>query len=135
MFDQKYTLQLTENQARIISEALDLFSRIGMGQLKEVVSVLRQNPLPNSNLEERINFLSEIRNKLDILAKYWMKGPGYHGITSKLISDKFRIAWDIQQVIRHRLAWDRKSEGGFTIDFDDPMVTSEEPLPKIDAVK
>ena len=61
MFDQKYTLQLTEKQARIISEALDLFSRIGMGQLKEVVSVLRQNPLPNSNLEKRLIFFSKLK--------------------------------------------------------------------------
>lgn len=134
MSDQKYTLHLMEKQARVIIDALDLFARIGMGQLKEVAYVLRQNPLPSSDpdLEARTNLLSDIRDKLDVLARYWMNGPGYYGITSKSISDRFKIAWDIQQVIRHRLAWDRKPAGGITVDFDDPMKTSEEALPKIE---
>jgi hypothetical protein len=137
MSDHKYTIHLTERQARVIVDALDLFSRIGMGQLKEVAYVLRQNPLPSydPDLEIRTNLLFKIRDKLDILARYWMKGPGYYGITSKSISDKFRIAWDIQQVVRHRLAWDRNPKGDITIDFDNPMKTSEEDLPKIEVEK
>jgi hypothetical protein len=137
MSDHKYTLHLTERQARVIVDALDLFSRIGMGQLKEVAYVLRQNPLPSSDpdLEARTTLLSEIRDKLDTLSRYWMKGPGFYGITSKSISDRFRIAFDIQQVIRHRLAWDRNPQGDITVDFDNPTKTSEEDLPKIETVK
>lgn len=132
---KSYTLHLTEKQARVIVNALDLYSRIGMGQLKEVAYVLRQNPLPKADpeLDARITLLSDIRDRLDTLSRYWMNGSGYYGITSKSISDVFRTAWDIQQVIRHRLAWDRNPKGGITVDFDNPMVTSEEALPKIEA--
>jgi hypothetical protein len=136
MSDHKYTLHLTERQARVIIDALDLFSRIGMGQLKEVSYVLRQNPLPEPEAERdaRITLLSDIRERLDMLSRYW-NANGFSGITSKSISDRFRIAWDILQVIRHRLAWDQKPEGGITVDFDEPMVTAREFLPTISLVK
>ena len=44
----------------------------------------------------------------------------------------FRIAWDIQQVIRHRIAWDRNPKGNITVDFDSPLKTSDEQLPIIE---
>ena len=40
-------------------------------------------------------------------------------------------AWDIYQVIRHAYAWKRYPEGGWTVDFNEPMKTGHEPLPEI----
>ncbi len=133
MSNKKYALHLTEKQARVIINALDLYSRIGMGQLKEVAYVLRHNPIPASasEAENRSSILIDIKDELDVLSKLWMNGSGYHSINSSKISDVFRIAWDIQQVIRHRLAWDRNPKGEITVDFDTPLVTSDEVLPKI----
>jgi len=50
---------------------------------------------------------------------------------SEKIHDVFRIAWDLQQVIRHRLAWDRNPKGGIQVSFDDPLKSSREPLASI----
>lgn len=134
---KQYTLHLTEKQARVIVNALDLYSRIGMGQLKEVAYVLRATQKLNDNtdveIQERSDQINIIRDRLEAISRYWMNGSGYHSITSQKISDVFRVAWDIQQVIRHRLAWDKNPKGDITVDFDDALKTSEEQLPTIES--
>jgi hypothetical protein len=132
MSEQKYVLHLTEKQAQVIVNALDLYSRIGMGQLKEVAHILRLNPNSSDNTSDILN---DIYNELIDLSKLWIGGSGYYGIFSDKISDVFRTAWDIQQVIRHRLAWDRNPEGGIFVNFDKPINTSKEEFPKIEHEK
>lgn len=53
------------------------------------------------------------------------------------------VAWDVYQVTRHRLAWDRARADGHTgdrppawgVSFDEPLQTSPEPLPQMTAVE
>jgi hypothetical protein len=52
----------------------------------------------------------------------------YHGIFSDKIPDEARVAWDLHQVIRHRLSWDDQPEGGITVNFDTPMKYGKEEL-------
>jgi hypothetical protein len=133
---KRYTLHLTEKQARVIVNALDLYSRIGMGQLKEVAYVLRAQNIgakTDAEIQEHSDQINIIRDRLEALSRYWMNGPGYHSIASQKISDVFRVAWDIQQVVRHRLAWDRNPKGDITVDFDNALKTSKEPLPQIES--
>ena len=130
--DKPYRLAITEKQARLIVDALDLYSRIGMGQLQEVAFVLRSN-----SFEDTIDFgiLDKVTELLRKASSYWMNGSGgYHGIYSDKINDNFRVAWDLQQVIRYRLAWDRNPEGGIQVHFDEPMKTSLEELAVIKKV-
>jgi hypothetical protein len=124
--NKPYHLSMTELQAQVIINALELYSRIGMGQLQEIVYVLRMNSSPGA-----IDF--DALDKVEKLAReassYFMKGSGgYYGISSNKINDSFRVAWDIQQVIRYRLAWDRNPEGGIQVHFDEPYKTSAEEL-------
>lgn len=119
--ERQYTVTLSERQVRVIKDALDLYSRIGMGQLKEVVNILCLN---KDDRENRHDIISIIRNSLESLSNLWIGGSGYHGITSRKISNSFRVAWDIQQVLRHRVSWDREPKGGITVNFDEPMITS-----------
>lgn len=128
MTDRHYTLTLNEHQAYVIKEALDLFSRIHMGQLDTVADVFV------AYAQERgFDTLSFLRDELDNLSPIWtgLHKHAYHGIHSPKISDKARVAWDLQQVIRHRLAWDREPKGGIYVDFDTPMRSSAEPLASI----
>jgi hypothetical protein len=122
-----YHLHMNEKQAQIIIHALDLYSRIGMGQLEEVVTILRQNI--NGSNKDTLGKLEEVGRLIREASSYWMGGAGsYYGINSEQISDSFRIAWDLQQVVRYRLAWDRNPEGGIQVIFDDPIQTSKEPF-------
>jgi hypothetical protein len=125
--DYSYKLSLTEAQARIIIDALDLFSRIGMGQLYEIAHVLRTNVIGSqTNLSDRLDAIDKLTREASAC---WMDcAGGYYGITSNNISDVYRIAWDLQQVIRYRLAWDKNPNGGIQVQFDRPLKSSNEPL-------
>jgi hypothetical protein len=125
--DKPYQLFLTEKQAQVLVNALDLYSRIGMGQLSEVAYVLRLNALGNPN--GQADALAKVEKLTREAASYWMGGSGsYYGIFSDKINDSFRVAWDLQQVIRYRLAWDRNPEGGIQVNFDKPLKSSQESL-------
>ena len=123
--DRPYNLSLTERQAQVLVDALDLYSRIGMGQLTEISHVLRMNS----------KAVDEVDMMLREASYCWMGGAGsYYGITSDKINDVFRVAWDLQQVIRYRLAWDRNPDGGIQVHFDEPLKSSAEPLAVIKKV-
>lgn len=125
----KYNIVVDEQQARILVAALDLYSRIGIGQLTEVVRVYNyewKTPIPT------VDRLVEVMNEAKHVIGF---GPGgSYGIHSPNVHDVFRRAFDIQCVIRHRLAFDRTPEGGFGVDFDTPRQIGELPLPTISHV-
>jgi hypothetical protein len=60
-----------------------------------------------------------------------MHGVGaYHAIGSHKTSDASKTAWDVYQVIRHRLAWEQNPKGDpMSVQFDKLMKTATEPLP------
>lgn len=127
--DRPYHLSLTERQAQVITEALDFFSRIGMGQLEEIAHVLRVYTKPSESSSLQSYRLDELKRLIREAANVWMGSPcGCHGISSEEIGDVFRVAWDLHQVIRHRLSWDRHPNGGLQVSFDTPMKYSQEPL-------
>ena len=127
--DRPYQLSLTERQAQVLTEALDLFSRIGMGQLEEIAYVLRSYTKPSESSSLLSSRLDELKRLAREASNVWMGSPfGCRGISSEEIGDAFRVAWDLHQVIRYRLAWDRNPNGGLQVSFDTPMKYSQEPL-------
>jgi hypothetical protein len=125
---KKYTLTLTEEQAGILVDALDLYSRIGIGQFEECVRVF------DHALELPIETRDACKASLDH-AKFVIAGlpsGGSHGIHNPKVRDAFRVAYDIQQVVRHRIAWDRNPEGNRSlVHFDEPRQISKHPLATI----
>lgn len=114
-----YQLLLTPQQAKVIIAALDLYSRIGQGQLQEIAQVVRKNDgIPTDRIDAVTSIAREAASTLMI----------NFGIFSDKLNDVFRVAWDLQQVIRNRLAWDHKPTGGIQVDFDNPVRSSKEPL-------
>lgn len=130
---KKYLLELTENQCWTLKSALDLYSRIGAGDIEEILLYVR--PKNSAHVSELArNFMRLAHNVVT-----GFDGYGHWGITSPEILDTFRIAYDIEQVVRNRLAHDSIRPGdtkGMRVDFDVPVRTStEESLPKIEEVK
>ena len=134
-----YTLTITENQARLIAQALELVSRVQMGQWPEFIDWLPHRHLFDwHDLREKLQpVMSEhFRKAKPEGCQYAIDGWGSHyGIYSEFIPDTARVAWDLQKVIQHRLAWDRNPEGGFTVDFDKPAHAGKEPLAIIKLVE
>ncbi len=122
-----YTLNMSEEQAQILVRALDLYSRIGIGQFEEILDVY--DPLHKRVPVEARDAARRLLNS--VKAVYGHPANGSNGIHSPEVRDEFRAAYDIQQVVRHRLAFDRHPEGGFQVNFDEPRQISQLPLPSI----
>lgn len=121
--ERKYNITVTESQALLLERALDLFTRIGIGQFENIIEVYDHDFRLDAETKEHM------RTGTDI-AKRAVGHPtnGSYGIHNTAVSNDFRVAYDLQQVIRHRRAWARCPGGGFGVSFDEPYSISGVPL-------
>lgn len=127
---RKYNLEITEKQAKIIIQSLDFFSRMGCGQWNEIF----YHPSIGFSKEPNINEIA--RNNINF-TKNLIMGLGKNEFIGIFESDECnKIAWDILQVIRHRIAWDNEPRGGIQVIFDTPFKSSkQEKLSKIKLIE
>jgi hypothetical protein len=131
-----YTLTINKEQARIICEALEVYSRLKHGQIHELRELFRDRwCAPNSPF----NWSTEpLLDGLKALIFPELVKNSYHGVGSKVYPES-TVAWDIMQVLRHKLAWDRlKAEGKdkpehYGVQYNPPMRFGSEPLAQIEA--
>lgn len=147
-------IEINDEQAYVIVEALDLFSRVLIGQSEEVGSVMNKysvNMLDSEVLgavgkqytqhkpdkqayDAHHDFTDAIRGLKHSLLGIHTNGS--YGIHSVVVHDNARVAYDVQQVLRNHLAWKRHKKGSFGgtmgVSFDKPFQTSKLPLPKIE---
>jgi hypothetical protein len=135
MSTQKYTLTLDEEQANVLSQACELLSRIYMGQLNSIADCFVTM--------DGIKY-SELGDKLRELVPLVTGVPnGFYAIHSKKLPDTARVAWDLHQVIRHRVSHDRADRDGIPNDFkhrmfinyDEPMSCGDKPLAEMKKVE
>lgn len=111
-----------------MQRALELYARIGMGQL--------------SDLEQHHAFMTrdydyrKVRDLFDSIKSEVFtdlyRGQ-YYGIRHEGTHESSKEAYDIYQVIRHKLAWHRNPEGNnWNVMFDDPVRFSSQPFPDIE---
>jgi hypothetical protein len=135
---RNYELKVNAQQARIIIDALDLFSRVGTGQLEEIELVLR-NSSPNPEVFEDRNTtdlaraaLREVKTILfhfpDIASP--VQGQGAHSIVSDIVPVRYRAAYDIQCVLRKAVA---DAEGMKNLWADPPICAATEEIPLCEA--
>ena len=108
------TLTVTNEQLSLIQEALDMYSRIGIGQL----TVIKDHPTFESLLKRRSTRDGKVdyefyHHQRAIADKYFTIGRshlweyediGTHGslgIYNEHVDESSRVAYDILQVIRH----------------------------------
>lgn len=144
MSEKIYRLTINERQAQTISKACEVLARLGMGQLDDA---LRELPMRGGIEWERWH--DDVRSVGQILSAHMPGNIDGHslrlGIHSEKVSEDSQIAWDLYQVIRHRIAWDRATADGITdgtvrawdkgmmsVIFDKPMKVSTQPLGKIE---
>ena len=138
-----YTLTITEAQAQTLSIACEVLARLGMGQYKDAL-----DNLPRRDNIDWSAWHDDMRGIGHILSKHM---PGIDGYISHIgihnASSESRLAWDMHQVIRHRLAWDRAVARGVTdgtvrnwnemlgVHYDEPTKTCEAPLATMEVVR
>lgn len=106
------------SQARLLSEALDLLSRLHIGQWDAFTRQTRfyvEAPY--------LRQLEKAKTLLDRAKTYaWGLPPSASlGIYNKEVAEAGFLAWAAHRALRHRLSWDRTPEGGLGVTFDEPL--------------
>ncbi len=129
-----YTLTLTERQAAALSEAAEIYARLGIGQFHDALRVL---PTTEAVPDWHDDMLV-IGRMLARHMKHGVDGWGSSlGIFSAEVSDGAKVCWDLHQVIRHRLAMDYAAAKNldpsqmYGVQYNEPMRAGSEPLAKI----
>ena len=95
---KKYNIEVSEAQAKLISLALDMYSRMEGGQLQWVFSMISWKYYENlKNAEPLLNELQQLLTGMQ---------RGNLGIGN--VSNTARMAYDLHQIIRYRLSLDEK---------------------------
>lgn len=125
----KFEMELNDQQMRVIIDAIELYSRLHIGQFTD---------LPTSD-NKRITF-EEAEQIKNIVFPELSRGASY-SITSNDIKDSGNISWDLYQSFRQEYFWkkdgkdwrvdDRDWPAMMQVFYDTPYVTSKYPLPTI----
>lgn len=131
---------LSENQLVVIKHACDVYSRLMIGQLDDALRLF-----PVKKEIDWTAYHDDILRIKDILNKYTefdLKNSNL-GIYNPSVNPSARVAYDIHQVIRNKVAYDKAIKQGIIqkggsrkmpemiqVDYDEPIQTSDETLPK-----
>lgn len=126
---------LTSEQAHVISDALEFYSRIRTGQIVELVRMFRYTSLATCKpTPANLNKAEELLREAKQLLFPELPTDASYGIR-EAPDQRARISYDIHQVIRHRLAWDEDpvAPGAFrSVNHDEPWACTKMPLPKME---
>ena len=141
-----YTLTLTREQAQLLSQACETVARLGIGQWRDALEWLPTTEYMAHGWHQDMDAIGAI------LSKYTKDNvDGWRcslSVRSDKVHEQAKIAWDLYQVIRYRLSWDRAIEQGIVkpgeprkwpemmgVNYDDPMKTSKGPMAQIEAAE
>ena len=119
--NHQYKLTLNDAQVDTLLRALDLYARVGCGQFEEIARLFRLDSRCGENVDgvEIHRLLGAIKQHL-----FSQHDGGSYSICSREVPVDYRLAWDVFQVVRYCVSWERFPEGGNTVNFDLPMNTS-----------
>lgn len=93
-----YSLEMNDDQIRILTAALDLYVRIGIGQIEEVSSLLSDG---NITLDQSDRISKHCKDIKKILGH---QNNGSYGISNERVETKFKVAYDLECIIRQTTA-------------------------------
>ena len=136
----KYNLTVNETQLNVMVAALEMYSRVGCGQLGPAVTshpdVVKRSE--DCNFSQTLDCLFRQNVYTDLLPY----ANRYYGIFAPSIDSSNRVAWDMMQVVRNRLAWDRLGNPPerdwdimFGVEYDNVFVSSSEEVPVITKIE
>ena len=134
-----YKVTLTKEQIEILLPAIDLASRIHLGQISEVANYCNHRTnLRKTDFYEGREALNNFKRL--VMPPDFVDGMSY-GICNTDVSDEARALHDIFQVLRNKLAWDTLPEDATSsetiyVQFDKPHRWSDTmDLPVIEKIE
>ena len=132
---QKYRLDLTEAQLRVVNAALEEFFRLPLNQWGRLAERLAFKGVDLKDEKTRERSFDRCIAAKDA-AQEVFKAAGrilwQHGTPQK--DDEQLIAEDIWQVIRHQLYLDSGSTDSWRVDAREPLLLGPEPPAKIERI-
>lgn len=136
MKDLNVTIKVTEEQAEIISRALEVYMRLGLGQVEEVNNLIAVGYIPSVDKKdtcyETIGLsITEIKKELG-LSRF-----GSYSILWEGLSKSPKISYEIYKTIDKTLAVGRNPNPTFyTPDYDGVKERlTDLPLPEVEYVR
>ena len=133
----RYTLEISEKQAKIIKIALEEYFRLRMNQTWDFADSLCFEEFDyenhskedfNERIEQRDVLRDELKKLLNKHHPLQLRGGKFREQTLEM-----RRSQDIWQVIRHKLYLDRGGDpNGWSVDAREPIKLSDETLPKME---
>jgi len=124
---RKYILELDEDQVQALSNACEIASRLAMGQFTEITNDLWFHwKVDHDTRDVCENILTTSKSMLTGLDR-----NSYFSISSPDVAENFKIMYDLHQVVRYRLAWDRNPSDDWNVHKNEPLKVSQSPLAKI----
>lgn len=114
-----YQVTMTEAQLKVVSEACDLLARIQLGQWTYAFDHL---PI-DKDIDWGIYHLvkDRIQSMTPLILEKGMDGvSGSYGVSHPSLPPQNGIAFDIRDVIRHKLAWEKAVEEGIVESVESP---------------
>jgi hypothetical protein len=117
----QYVITCNGEQARIMARALELFARCSIGQFNDTLEPCRLRT------EVPAELILKLREHTEAMERLWQVFR--QGNPTRGVSDG-DVAWDINQVLRHRLSWDsvgnppKRTSEMFGVYFDEPTPIS-----------
>lgn len=130
MHDYKLQLNLSANQANLLQKALDLYIRVGIGQLEAVAEVVNElHDVGDSQNYSRELFVEIKKEILDLPRN------GNHGITNDKVSKNTKTSFDLLKAIEKGIAT-AEEHGGHSVWHDgDILHLGQEPTPTVVIVR
>lgn len=120
-------LVLDKRSAWAARESLELFTRIGIGQLEEIEHDARMQSISADDPYEKLEQLKQLVFSFKRLTT-GMPPHASFGIYNPKVPVQVTKAWALMKALRHRIAWDQTPEGSIGVWHDEPMF-EEDQLP------
>ena len=130
----KYKLEMNEKQARITVAAMDFAMRVWLGQWREIIECcMKFEPDKTSEWCERRDEAEAILLQARKIVMPELTGWGHsYGVYNRPETERL---YNVLLAVRSAIAYHNKPEGGYTVDFREPMaIHVNEEMPKCEVV-
>jgi hypothetical protein len=134
--NKKFKLELNEEQLLTLERALETYSRLGTKQYQIALS---------ETTDCDYGTLKDIEEYIRLKEHCDLQSNASYGILEDKVDDRFRVSWDLYQVVRYCRAWSRaehkpeERDKYFTkymgVCYDTPLKRSEQPLAECECLR